>query len=142
MRRRTARQGVAGPLILVKLRAELHHRRTGGHAGCRQCGLQGLAADARVAVAECGQETLVGTSLCLELLTLQFDSRQSGLLTRQRVPRPVSAGALAKRRDRLPRVGQERIVDLELGLEELAASCGLLLRVFGARALEEVDHPV
>src|SRR5438034_2883586 len=54
MRRRTACQGVPGPLILVKLRAELGHRRTGGHAGCRQSGLQGFAADARVAVAECG----------------------------------------------------------------------------------------
>src|SRR5438093_7747922 len=40
MRRRTACQGVPGPLILVKLRAELGHRRTGGHAGCRQSGLR------------------------------------------------------------------------------------------------------
>src|SRR6266702_7569507 len=54
MRRRTACQRVASSLVLVQLRAELGHRRTGGHARCRQCGLQGLAADARVAVAECG----------------------------------------------------------------------------------------
>src|SRR3989442_15138088 len=54
MRRRTACQRVASSLVLVQLRAELGHRRTDGHARCRQCGLQGLAADARVAVAEGG----------------------------------------------------------------------------------------
>src|SRR6266480_7700462 len=135
MRRRTACQRVASSLVLVQLRAELGHRRTGGHARCRQCGLQGLAADAQVAVAECGEETLVGTSLCLELLTLQLDSRQSSLLTRQRLPRPVGAGTLAKRRDCLPRVGQERIVDLELGLAEPAASGALVEGLFAVGGL-------
>src|SRR6266480_416263 len=42
----------------------------------------------------------------------------------------------------LPRLGQHRVVDLELRLEELAPQLGLLLRRFGAGGAEYVDHPI
>src|SRR5690349_15796449 len=140
MRGRTARQRVAGALVLEQLRAELSHRGTGGDAGRRQRGLQSLPAGARVP--QGSQQAGVSASLGLELLALQFGALQSDLLPRQRYLRTVGAGALAKRRQRLPCGRQERIINLELGLEELAPPLGLLLGVFRARAPVGVDHLV
>src|SRR5205823_14319126 len=137
MRHRETGQRVARLLVLEQLRVELDHCWTRRNPGDRQSSLDGSAA--RAAVAERCQQVLVCPPLGEQLLPLQFDSRELDPFPSRGLSRAARTSTPLKLREGPPGSRLDGVVDLELGLEELASQSRLLLRGVGARGSEDVD---
>ena len=93
-----------------------------------------------VGIAQLTEQVGVLLPLELELLAARLQPAGAPRLARPRARGPRLPGA--KRAQRLTGVREQRIVELELGLDELTASLGLLLRRLGVARLEHLRHAV